>query len=307
MARSAFAARTARRVRHAYEELIRESPSLYIGFRSSPRSRELPASLWWASTRAGWRAGGLSRKALLVLLAAVWPLKSTIYAFKNARKHGPTVKGQTGVSLSRQFAGQVKMALQDCMPPKSYYSFRLYDRANRELAPKYIEINVITNVVTFLPQLNKVVNPLVTHNKGLFAAECKRLGLPTAPMIAEFSDGRVAWRNDGHDGLPRKDLFVKMALEARGTGAERWTHEGDGRYKSQDGVYLTESQFVDRLMRSSKKSPYVVEERLFNHPGPARVRRCGGRHRQAGVLPTPGRSGRVHIGHDEDVDWRGRS
>ena len=44
------------------------------------------------------------------------------------------------------------------------------------------------------------------------------------------------------------------------------TYEGDGRYRSHDDVALTESQLVDRFLKSSKKSPYVVEERLFNHP-----------------------------------------
>ena len=266
MARSAFIARTARRTRHAFGELIGELPSFYIGFRSSPRSRDLPASLSWASTRAAWRGGGYSRKALIVLLGAVWLLKSTIYAFKNTLKYGRTVKDEMGLSLGRQFAGQLKLALQDCLAPKFYYVFRLYDPANQELAPKYLELHVIRNLVTFLPRLNRVVDALVAHDKGRFGAECKRLGLPAAVLIAEFSDGKVVWRHAAGEGLPRKDLFVKMALGYKGKGAERWTYDVDGRYRSHNDVVLTESQLVDRFLKSSKRSPYVVEERLFNHP-----------------------------------------
>ena len=266
MARSAFIARTVRRTRHAFDELIAERPSFHMGFRSSPGRRDLPESLHWASTRAAWQGGGYSRKALLVLLGAVWPLKSTIYAFKNTRKYGRTVRDQTGISLGRQFAGQVKLALQDSFTPRFYYTYRLYDPANRELAPRYIEVHVIPNLVRFLPRLNIVVNPVVVHDKRRFAAECKRLGFPTAPLIAEFDDGKVVWRHAAGEGLPRKDLFVKMAVGARGEEAERWTYDGDGRYESHDEVVCTESQLVGRFLKQSKRAPYVVEERMFNHP-----------------------------------------
>ena len=84
-----------------------------------------------------------------------------------------------------------------------------------------MEVHVIPNLARFLPRLNTVVNPVVAYDKRLFAAECMRLGLPTAPLIAEFDDGKAVWRHAEGEGLPRKDLFAKMALGARGEGAER--------------------------------------------------------------------------------------
>ncbi len=216
--------------------------------------------LHWSYTRAVWR-----RKKIYSLASSVtWPLRVPVFAWIKTSRWGPQVKKKTGISLGRQFLDQLYVAIRHFVPPSGYYIFSLYSRANRSSISKYIYRHEIIELLLFL---NNSIDSGVFDDKREFCRECKRLGLPTIPILANFEQGRINWRDDGDKKLPKVDLFAKPALGTRGQGVKRWIYEKErDRYSSENGDLLMQEQIIEHLLESSRKQPYILQENLRNHP-----------------------------------------
>jgi hypothetical protein len=73
--------------------------------------------------------------------------------------------------------------------------------------------------------------------------------------------------------LPAIDLFVKMLRGTGGRGAQRWEHQGDGRYRDRDGTILSGEELIARLQALTLQvgRGCVVLPRLVNHPDMAEL------------------------------------
>jgi hypothetical protein len=233
----------------------------YINWNMPPHRWDNMTKIHWCYTRAVWR-----KKKFYALLSFIsWPFKSCIFALKRTRQCGPDLRQKTGIALGRQFLDQVYLAIRYFIPPRAYYFYGLYEPVNRNLGSMYVHDHEIG---LLLALLNISHNHKVFDDKRYFFSECKRFGLPTIPIIAEFEDGRLKMPTDiPVKELPGVDLFAKPALGKCGKGVKLFNYvKESNRYRCDDGTMLTQDQIMCQLAEYSKESPYILQEKLFNHP-----------------------------------------
>jgi hypothetical protein len=210
------------------------------------------------------------RRALLWLRWAVWTLTAPLHALWNACASGPAIRRRTGRPLWRQAAEQLTLAWRDAIPPKTYYRFRLYLPEPRARAGDYLQ-RFETKGALYRFLSPDCPRAQLLQDKLAFSAECRRAGLPSAPVWMEFRDGR-ALPVDA-DSLPTRDLIVKARRGKGGRSLTRWCHRDDGRYESNDGRVLERDALMRHLAELSLRRPYLVQPRLVNHPALADLSR----------------------------------
>jgi len=235
---------------------------IYVNWNIPPHRWDNMKKIHWCYTRVVLRSKALKLYALTSGIA--WPLKAAIFAWKRTRHYGPQVKQRTEISMCRQFLDQLYLAIRHFVPPRAYYLYGLHDPVNRDRVSMYVHIHEIIPLLLFLNASNELN---VLKDKRWFFRKCKSLGLPTIPIIAEFQDGRMKkWVDATNKGLPKVDLFAKPARGICGQGVKLYIYEESDRYRGDHGILLTQDQLLDHISECSWEEPYVLQERLFNHP-----------------------------------------
>ncbi len=247
------------------EACRQEHAGVYLNWFTAALRRDTMAKIHWTVTRTLWR----ERKLYTVLSALVWPVKAAILAVSMTRQHGAFVKQRTGQGRARQFLAQVRLAFRHSLAPRAYYFYGLYEAGNERQASLYVQDHEI------LPLLRSVMGNVdyqVFDDKRRFHAECRRLGLPTIPIIAEFESGSLKqWGDCAGARLPHTDLFAKPALGKCGKGVMTYAYESPGRYRRSDGMLLAEDGLLAELAACSQETPYILQPRYRSHPAIASV------------------------------------
>ena len=237
-----------------------EHPGIYINWNLPPKRWDNMAKIHWCVTRVVWQ----QRTLYAALSAILWPVKSVVLAARMTRLHGARIRRKTGISLSSQFLSQVHLALRYYIAPRAYYFYGLYDEGNRRRASLYVQDH---EVFPLDKLTHGATDCMALEDKRRFFAACKRFGLPAIPVIAEFEDGRLKhWEERYNNRLPDTDLFAKPALGKCANGAMLYTFEPPGFYRCHDGTLKTGDELLADLAESSRKHPYILQERSFNHP-----------------------------------------
>ncbi|OGW55645.1 MAG: hypothetical protein A2Y81_01085 [Nitrospirae bacterium RBG_13_43_8] len=234
---------------------------IYINWNMPPRRWDNMTKIHWCYTRIEWR----HRKLYALLSCIAWPLKTCIFAWKRTRQYGPKVKEKTGIAMGRQVLDQIYFAIRHFIPPRAYYFYNLYEAANHDIASLYVHEHEIVSLMRFLNATHQV---RILDDKRSFFRECTRLGFQTIPIVAEFEDGKLkTYIDSANNILPKTDLFAKPALGKCGKGIESYGYDREtDRYCCNDGTLITRDQLLRRLSQCSKRSPYIIQERIFNHP-----------------------------------------
>ena len=232
---------------------------LYFNWNTRSHHLDKMKRIHWCYTRVVWH----SKKLYALTSTVAWPLRAAIFAWKRTRKYGPLVKQKTGITISRQLLDQLYLVFRHFIPPRAYYFYGLYDPSNRNLAPMYLHDHETIPLLLFLNASNELS---ILTDKRLFFTKCKSLGLPTIPIIAEFEDGKIKrWVSDTNKELPKVDLFAKPARGKCGQGLKLFKYEESDCYRSDDGILLTHDELLYCISECSRESPYILQERLFNH------------------------------------------
>ena len=149
--------------------------------------------------------------------------------------------------------------------PSAYYRFRLYKRANRTRVRSYVQHH---EIVALLSELRDESVVATVRDKYLFYKHCVEHGLPTPPVLAYISDGRVVGLSGELDpaDLPKDDLFSKPSDHYCGIGAESWRFDAAEDRWASATLQADAGGLLDHLHRQSEDEPYVLQPTLKNHP-----------------------------------------
>lgn len=213
------------------------------------------------------RHQSLDNKGKAIIHSALRPLVRLVRAWSPTRVHGPTVVQITGMPLWRQFLQQWLVAVRFDFSADTYYRYRLYQLDHIGDAVLFFPLNVHMTLRSYLYEhLNIDVTRL--EDKRDFYRVCAKHGLPIPTTVAEFTNGAAhAWAGGSERVvLPQRDLFSKPAGSLEGKGAGRWIWQQSGHYVGENGQILTADELLGHLGTLSRSEPYILQERLTNHP-----------------------------------------
>ena len=214
-----------------------------------------------AYCRALWRERRFGGRAKLLAILLLWPLIFAATSVWATALNGRAVARQSGKPVPRQIWEQLIAAWRfGCLPPW-YYIFELFDGQHFARGGEYLHRFETKGGIFRLmrtAQKKKTLPPL--RNKSRFAEKCRANGLPIAEELFIHKPGEsIAGLK-----LPPRDLFIKPINSNGGSGAQAWTHVGDGRYLSLlDGESLDERGLLERIRGSKER--LIVQGRLVNH------------------------------------------
>lgn len=144
-----------------------------------------------------------------------------------------------------------------------------FDPERRDAAVFHIPNRYHIRSCFLLNHLNDPSLPVQQRHfdKALFYRICRENGWPTIPVYASFEEGVVTTYEPLGDG----PLFSKPSSLFEGFGRfERWDPEpeqGDGvrRYRSGEGLTVTQAELFKHLETLSKKHPYLLQHLLVPH------------------------------------------
>ncbi len=206
-------------------------------------------------------------KGNAIIHSALRPLARLVRAWGPTRTYGPAVARVAGMPLWLQFVQQWLLAMRFDFSSDTYYRYRLYQLDHIGEAILFFPSNVYMALRKHLYE-HMNVDVAQFDDKRVFYRSCAKHGLPVPVTVAEVVGGVARAWGDGGDRvvLPRCDLFSKPADALGGKGAARWIWQGRGCYCGENGEMLTGDELLERLAALSRSAPYILQERLTNHP-----------------------------------------
>jgi hypothetical protein len=160
------------------------------------------------------------------------------------------------------------LALRHGVPPKAYYSYKLYRPDRFEKAGRYIYHEPKVRLNKFLIDRTRDRISFDMKDKRSWFEWALSHEVPTPRPVVCFDKGEVQdWWHDGSSRLPDVDLFSIWVDVHRGEGAQAWFFE-NGRYVNVEdsSKRFTEEELITCLSEKSRERPVVLMERVHNHP-----------------------------------------
>jgi len=237
------------------------------------KRRSSPANeIHKAYNRAVWRRGGILKRTLFLAFSLLWPMKAALFALSRTIRHGRAIRESHGLSLTAQYFGQISLAICSNIPPRAYYLYRLYEATNHDMAADYIHHH---EIIELLPSGAGDDDAAKLRNKHWFFETCRKRGLPTIPVLIYFDSGKAEWVANGEERLPHSDLISKPVLGRCGVGVESWAYLTDGHYREKESAELSPPDLISWLSKASCATPYILQEKVGNHPKLAGLSRGG--------------------------------
>lgn len=242
------------------------------GRRSTP-----PTRIHRAAARALFPEYRHLRWPALTVCTLLWPFKASRLVGAYTRALGPAVAAGTGKSPRIQRCEQLRLAFAHGIAPETYYTFGLHQKALYARASEYLHPYELTALQRVLD--GGGAGARVLQDKRSSAELLRQNGVRTARCYAAAENGVLCYAESTRRELPREDLFIKPVLGSRGVGAMLWEYMAPGRYLSasmpaassestdQEGPFIVGSaELAKMLERLSLQQPWMVEERLVDHP-----------------------------------------
>jgi hypothetical protein len=177
------------------------------------------------------------------------------------------VKAETGKSIARQFLELFLLFYRHGLDAQAYYMFELYrpeywSKAGGYLT-RYETKNGILKLLTWqLPDYEQLT---ILADKLAFAATCKRIGVPTPPLLGIAQDGALTLEQGAATNLDQ-DLFIKPVRSKGSRGIYVFRNIAPGRYRNKKGEEIDRATLVEWLAERSQTQALMVQQRVFNHP-----------------------------------------
>ncbi len=208
------------------------------------------------------RTAGVRKKTWLLLATALWPVAAVVQALHWSHRAGRVIEQQTGIPRRQQFAEQVRLSLSECISPKAYYMFRLFEPANRSRADRFLhryESKSPARLFSAISRGSRCASNLL-GDKLMFHDHCVEVGTPTPRVYFEIGSGEEC-----DSDLPACDLFVKPRRGRGGKGTQLWRYTSSGDYEDANHLRMTSRELLEQLRRDAEQRPLLVQERLSNH------------------------------------------
>lgn len=222
------------------------------------RMRSLYARYYWSPRTS-------EEKAALLGALVAWPGLLIEDMSRSTRRNGRIVARRHGRSIVAQLFDQLRLYFRHGIFPRWYYIFELYLPDGPSRARSYMHRFETKTGGIYRLLKGRARSPL--NDKVAFAAFCAANDISCVPVVA--ADGRAI--GPAEDALPAVDLFIKPVSGRGGTGAERWDHEGDGRYRGPDGTLLSARDLIASTAGTPQRSARLVQPRAVNDPALADV------------------------------------
>lgn len=246
---------------------FRQCPLPLRCFRFDPDAHEFDEVHVWALATLRQMAQTRAARASLGVLATIWPVRLLIEGIVAAWRKGGDVQRAHGIRRGRQLRRLLELAWTRNIAPYSFYEFRLWDDSRSVKAALFVQDQEMYAVQMWL---NRSLDTRPIDDKLCFFDRCRAYGLPAAPLIAAFRDGRPERRPEAEPSAwPACDLFVKYTTLSGGVGAEGWNWDAAGSWY-RNNRRLDGSSFVRYCLERSRARRLVVQRRLVNHPATAR-------------------------------------
>lgn len=213
-----------------------------------------------------WRGRGWAARSGLIAALLLWPPVVLALILWSTWLNGLPTRRAVAKSITQQVIEQVWFAAQFGMLPPWYYMFEMFDPAQQRKARHYIHRYALkSGLLHLLRRSVPVARRTPTHNKVGFMLHCFAARIPTIPLLALFSQGRLKGGMAVDHGLPPRDLFVKPAHGRGGEGAGLWRWTGAG-YRLHDGPEYSGEALIAHLAELSRARPLLVQPLAKNHP-----------------------------------------
>jgi len=252
------------------------APQGIVKYKDLPGRHHCPVMLpYFAFARSGDRLSTLRRRVYSAQLhdnarrqrrvpvyGLIWPFKSLSKAWQASSTWGRAAHQLGAPSPWRQLLQLWWVSVRHNMTFDGYYSYRLWRREAYAQISGYLEdFEVIWFSHAWLGEQD--VAPV--DDKASFAELCREHGLPTIPVVAEFSQrGEVTW-HEPYSAFPRADLFVKSNGLWSGAGAAVWAWDASCELWCGRGERLGPEALLERLRADARSGSLVVQPRVRNH------------------------------------------
>src|SRR5512141_2682819 len=161
--------------------------------------------------REAWREGGWPERVVLVVGFVFWLPAVAVLVVRGTRQCGARVRRDCGVSIPRQIAQQLRLALGSAIAPPWYYVFELHDDERRRRALEYLyRFETKAGLYELLRRyLSSAETSEALSNKAAFALRCRRQGVEAISALATVDGGAITRLDGNGSGLPHQDLFFK--------------------------------------------------------------------------------------------------
>lgn len=224
---------------------------------------------------------GRARLGALLTLAKL-PLRAPRDAYGHVRALGRDIEAQAGVSRARQFLQLWWLGLRHGLDVHAYLDYQLCRPERWRRAPAYLAEMEFVRAARFLVGAGWRDESRMLWDRRRFEALCRDHDLPAASTILEIAEGVVTFAAAGEHELPPYDLFSKPNPSSQGEGAERWLHDGAGRWTGHDGRARTADELLAELAARSRRPGGRA-----GRPRAVLVKRCLRNHSELADL-TPG-------------------
>lgn len=183
---------------------------------------------------------------------------------------GPVARRASGRSLRAQLGDLLALGLKHGFDPLAYYFQELYRPGGRAEAAHYLTRSETKNGLLHVMNSMRTSpdGPREMKDKVLFAACCRREGLPVPPTLLEggggSGSGDDAWRQAPRDSFDR-DLFCKLRSGRGARGALMFRRVAFERYLAPEGDEIDLDTLMSRLAALGRSAPLIVQPRLRNH------------------------------------------
>jgi hypothetical protein len=213
--------------------------------------------------------------------------------------NGSRVRRRTGKGAARQLGEQLALWATKGVLPSSYYAFDLYEGDARRAALDYLyrwETKGEGGAYDLLRRrFSSAETTEALRNKAAFAERCRKHGVAAVPVLFAVEHGEIRRFDADEPGLPRCDLFLKPLSGSGGRGAAVWTYRGNRSYRNDAAGVSSEPDLVDRLVKLSRREPYVGRLCVSNHPALAEI--SSGALCSVRVLTCLDENGRPEVTH----------
>ena len=206
-----------------------------------------------------------TKTALRASLNLIWLFNILPTSIKSLSLFAPTHRDKKGVFHLKQVFEIACLATKNIHP--RYYHLLSPNPAN---APFYYTAFVFDGGIQQLFGLvtSKSISGIL-NNKSIFHKHTHKHNLKTANLVTETKTNSLYWPKQKE--YCNADLIFKPFHGNQSRGIERWDRVSDRKYVRIRGgrrssAILTPEALLRRFSDRSKNTPYIVEERLNNHP-----------------------------------------
>lgn len=205
------------------------------------------------------RFGGLPRplrSAAGAAFAGLRACRRPLDTVRSVSAAGARVRQQCGKSLPRQLAEQLWLAGSRGISPRDYYYLGLFLDRRRQVADAFLYQHEVGPLLLGLGQPDMQL----VDDKLRFATHCASAGLPVAPTLAVFRDGRLespqGWEPPG------EDVLVKPVRGSHGRAVTVFRSVANDRFRDGTDRELDRSALVTTLAARSVLAPLLVQPLL---------------------------------------------